>query len=88
MIVILSLTCFSFLDVSTGYVKAAAALCVITLLTDVVATVLTGLGIRTKDHRTKYKYYRFAVLVMLVACKYTYLLNTSKGKEEGGLGGG
>lgn len=53
----------------SGYIRAAAALCVITLLTDLVATVLTGLGLKTKDHHTKYKYYRFAVIVMGLACK-------------------
>lgn len=52
-----------------AYIRAAAALCVITLLTDLVATVLTGLGLRTKEHHTKYKYYRFAVIVMGLARK-------------------
>ncbi|KAJ8918590.1 hypothetical protein NQ315_013095, partial [Exocentrus adspersus] len=50
-----------------AYIRAAAALCVITLLTDLVATVLTGLGLGTKDHHTKYKYYKFAVIVMGLA---------------------
>ncbi|XP_066247703.1 uncharacterized protein [Euwallacea similis] len=54
--------CYSARDVA--YIKASATLCVITLLTDLVATVLTGLGLRTKDHHTKFKYYRFAVIVM------------------------
>ncbi|XP_017780671.1 PREDICTED: transmembrane protein 47 isoform X3 [Nicrophorus vespilloides] len=49
------------------YIRAAAALCVITLLSDLVATVATGLGLRTKEHHTKYKYYRFAVIVMGLA---------------------
>ncbi|XP_044754236.1 transmembrane protein 47 isoform X2 [Coccinella septempunctata] len=49
------------------YIRTAAALCVITLLTDLVATILTGLGLRSKDHHTKFKYYRFAVIVMALA---------------------
>jgi len=49
------------------YIQGTAVLCVITLLTDLVATVLTGLGLKTKDHHTKYKYYRFAVIVMALA---------------------
>ncbi|XP_046992535.1 transmembrane protein 47 isoform X2 [Schistocerca americana] len=52
---------------SVVYIQASAALCVITLLTDVVATLLTGLGLRSKDHRTKYKYYRIAVYVMVLS---------------------
>lgn len=47
-----------------NYIHAAAGLCIITLITDLVATVLTGLGLRTKEHHTKYKYYRFGVIVM------------------------
>lgn len=50
-----------------GYIKAAAALCVVTLVTDLAATVLTGLGLKAKDHHTKCKYYRFAVIVMALA---------------------
>ncbi|KAH8251561.1 hypothetical protein KR038_001959 [Drosophila bunnanda] len=50
-----------------GYIKATAALCIITLITDVIATVLTGLGLRTQNHNLKYKFYRIAVLVMLVS---------------------
>lgn len=53
----------------SAYIRAAATLCVITLLTDLTSTVLTGLGLITKDHHTKYKYYRFAVIVMGLACK-------------------
>ncbi|KAK9730703.1 PMP-22/EMP/MP20/Claudin tight junction [Popillia japonica] len=49
------------------YIHTAAALCIMTLLKNVVATVLTGLGLRSKDHHTKYKYYRFAVIVMGLA---------------------
>uniref|UniRef100_A0A1B6ECW6 Transmembrane protein 47 n=1 Tax=Clastoptera arizonana TaxID=38151 RepID=A0A1B6ECW6_9HEMI len=47
------------------YIKVSAALCIIALITDAVATLLTGLGLRTKDHRSKYKYYRIAVYVMI-----------------------
>ncbi|KAM8704899.1 hypothetical protein ACLKA7_009370 [Drosophila subpalustris] len=50
-----------------GYIKATAALCIITLITDVIATVLTGLGLKTQNHNMKYKFYRIAVLVMLVS---------------------
>lgn len=54
----------------TAYIKAAAALCVVCLLTDIAATILTGLGLRTQDHRDKHKYYRFAVFCMAIACEY------------------
>lgn len=57
-----------------AYIKAAAALCIITLLTDLVATILTGLGLRTKEHHSKYKYYRFAVIVMGLARKYSIII--------------
>jgi len=50
-----------------GYIRVAAALCIVTLVTDIVATLLTGLGLRSKDQRTKYKFYRVAVYVMLLA---------------------
>jgi len=53
-----------------AYIRAAAALCIITLVTDIVATLLTGLGLRSKDHRTKYKYYRWAVYIMVLSCEY------------------
>lgn len=56
----------------SAYIRAAAALCIITLVTDLVATILTGLGLRTKDHHTKYKYYKFAVIVMGLARKCTF----------------
>lgn len=57
----------------TGYIRVAAALCIVTLITDIVATLLTGLGLRSKDQRTKYKFYRVAVYVMLLACKKNLL---------------
>lgn len=60
--------CFS------AYIKVAAALCIVALITDAIATLMTGLGLRTKDHRTKYKYYRVAVYVMIASCKYTLAL--------------
>ncbi|XP_058063925.1 transmembrane protein 47 isoform X1 [Anopheles bellator] len=50
-----------------AYIKATAALCIVTLVTDALATFLTGLGLRTQDHNLKYKFYRIAVLVMMVA---------------------
>lgn len=52
-----------------GYIKATAALCLVSLFTDAVATILTGLGLRTQNHNMKYKYYRYAVLVMALSCK-------------------
>lgn len=51
------------------YIQATAALCIISLITDAIATLLTGLGLRTKNHNVKYRFYRYAVLVMLLACK-------------------
>ncbi|XP_011307291.1 transmembrane protein 47 isoform X2 [Fopius arisanus] len=54
--------CYPARDV--GYIKAAAALCIVCLIADAVATVLTALGLRAKDHRNKHTYYRFAVLCM------------------------
>nr|CAD7408137.1 unnamed protein product [Timema cristinae] len=50
-----------------AYIQAAAALCIITLITDIVATLLTGLGLRSKDHMKKYKYYKIAVYVMVLS---------------------
>ncbi|KAJ3625476.1 hypothetical protein MTP99_016043 [Tenebrio molitor] len=50
-----------------AYIQAAAGLCVITLVTDLVATILTGFGLKTKDHHSKYKCYRSAVIVMGLA---------------------
>ncbi|XP_058443821.1 transmembrane protein 47 isoform X2 [Malaya genurostris] len=57
--------CYPSRDVT--YIKATAALCIVTLVTDALATILTGLGLRTQDHTLKYKFYRIAVLVMMVA---------------------
>lgn len=58
-----------------GYIRVAAALCIVTLITDIVATLLTGLGLRSKDQRTKYKFYRVAVYVMLLACRCTSIIS-------------
>lgn len=55
-----------------AYIRATAALCIITLVTDAIATVLTALGLRTEDHNMKYRFYRFAVLVMMIACKSSH----------------
>ncbi|XP_015519516.1 transmembrane protein 47 isoform X1 [Neodiprion pinetum] len=57
--------CYQARDV--GYIKAAAALCVVCLLADIAATILTGLGLRSQDHRDKHKYYLFAVFCMGLA---------------------
>lgn len=52
-----------------GYIQGAAALCVITLLMDIAATVMTGMGLCSKDPTRKYALYRFALYVMVGACK-------------------
>lgn len=49
------------------YIKATAILCVITLITDAIATLLAGFGLRTLEANLKYKFYRISVLVMIVA---------------------
>jgi hypothetical protein len=56
--------CSSYLLV---YIKATAILCVITLITDAISTLLTGIGLKTLDANLKYKFYRIAVLVMMVS---------------------
>lgn len=55
-----------FISIS-GYIRTSAALCIVTLVTDTVATFLTALGLRSNDYRTKFKFYRFAVYVMALA---------------------
>ncbi|XP_065206596.1 transmembrane protein 47-like isoform X1 [Planococcus citri] len=50
-----------------GYIRTSAALCIVALVTDTVATFLTALGLRSNDYRTKFKFYRFAVYVMALA---------------------
>ncbi|XP_034941816.1 transmembrane protein 47 isoform X2 [Chelonus insularis] len=57
--------CYQARDV--GYIKAVAALCIVCLVADVIATLLTGLGLRSKDHRDKHKWYRIAVFCMGLA---------------------
>nr|XP_053656057.1 uncharacterized protein LOC128704883 isoform X1 [Cherax quadricarinatus] len=49
------------------YIMASAALCVICLLLDVIATVMTGLGLSNNDPTVKTRYYRIAVWVMTLA---------------------
>lgn len=49
------------------YIKATAILCVITLITDAISTLLTGIGLKTLDANLKYKFYRIAVLIMMVS---------------------
>lgn len=68
-VITLNAFCFLlfFLTQYTGYIKAAAALYVLCLVADIAATVLTGLGLRSQDHRDKHKYYRFAVFCMGIA---------------------
>ena len=39
----------------------------ITLITDAIATILTGFGLKTLEANLKYKFYRIAVLVMIVS---------------------
>lgn len=39
----------------------------ITLITDAISTLLTGIGLKTLDANLKYKFYRIAVLVMMVS---------------------
>jgi hypothetical protein len=67
----------NFVNFVAAYIRAAAALCIITLLTDVMATLFTGLGLRSKDHRTKYKYYRVAVYIMVLSRTFM-LVSTCK----------
>nr|CAG4652294.1 EOG090X0HIV [Triops cancriformis] len=50
-----------------AYIRATAALCILTLATAVFSTLLTGLGLRSEDPNNKYKYYRLAVYVILAA---------------------
>lgn len=57
-------------DSVSAYIRVSAALCILTLVTDLIATLLTGLGLRSNDHRTKYKYYRVAVYIMILSCKF------------------
>lgn len=49
------------------YIQATAALCVLCLLCDIFATVVTGFGLCSKDPQRKYLFYRIAVYVMVFA---------------------
>ncbi|XP_045136676.1 SH3 and multiple ankyrin repeat domains protein 1-like [Portunus trituberculatus] len=49
------------------YIMASAALCVICLLLDFFATIMTGLGLSNNDPSVKTRYYRIAVWVMTLA---------------------
>ncbi|XP_003738243.1 transmembrane protein 47 [Galendromus occidentalis] len=49
------------------YVQAAAALCVITLLCDIAATLMTGFGLCSRNPVRKYMLYRLAFYVMVCA---------------------
>nr|XP_027235808.1 transmembrane protein 47-like [Penaeus vannamei] len=51
----------------TSYIMASAALCVICLLLDVLATFMTALGLNNNDPAVKTRYYRIAVWVMTLA---------------------
>lgn len=66
--------CYSSRDVF--YIKATAALCILTLVADAVATFLTGSGLRTQDHNKKYKFYRIAVIIMSIARKLQWTVAT------------
>ncbi|KAH7956351.1 hypothetical protein HPB52_008443 [Rhipicephalus sanguineus] len=50
---------------TVAYIQAAAALCVITLLCDIAATVMTGCGLCSKNPVRKYLMYRLAFYVMI-----------------------
>jgi len=52
---------------SAGYVRGAAALGIICFITNLFATTLTGLGLRSTDPNKKYKYYRVAIYALAVA---------------------
>ncbi|XP_022693599.1 transmembrane protein 47-like isoform X4 [Varroa jacobsoni] len=52
---------------NVAYVQAAAALCVITLLCDVAATLMTGCGLCSRNPVRKYMLYRLAFYVMVCA---------------------
>lgn len=57
--------CYPGRDV--GYIKLAGVLCVIGLVCDLCATVMTGFGLCSKDPSKKYSLYRFALYVMVGA---------------------
>nr|CAG4648364.1 EOG090X0HIV [Moina brachiata] len=49
------------------YIHITAALCILALVTDIFATLLTGLGLQSGDPPKKRKYYRLAIYVMLAS---------------------
>ena len=51
----------------TGYIKLAGYLCVLTLVFDLLATVMTGFGLCSKEPGRKYTLYRCALYVMVGA---------------------
>lgn len=55
---------------NVAYVQAAAALCVITLLCDIAATLMTGFGLCSRNPVRKYMLYRLAFYVMVCAREY------------------
>ncbi|KAI1309423.1 Transmembrane protein 47 [Halotydeus destructor] len=57
--------CFPGRD--AGYIRFCGYLCVIGLLCDLCATVMTGFGLCSKDPSKKYTLYRFALYVMVAA---------------------
>lgn len=57
--------CFPGRDV--GYIKLAGSLCVLTLIADLIATVITGFGLCSKEPGQKYTLYRLALYIMLAA---------------------
>ncbi|XP_049271336.1 uncharacterized protein LOC119391736 [Rhipicephalus sanguineus] len=58
---------------TVAYIQAAAALCVITLLCDIAATVMTGCGLCSKNPVRKYLMYRLAFYVMVCAHSDSWL---------------
>lgn len=53
---------------STAWILACAALCIISLLVAVVAVILNGVGLGSKDKDAKCKFYRSATFIMFAAC--------------------
>ncbi|CAG0918815.1 unnamed protein product [Notodromas monacha] len=50
-----------------GYIVCSAILCIVAVILDAVATLLTGLGLWSQDSTKKYKFYRFALYVMVAS---------------------
>ena len=75
---------------SAGYVRGAAALAIICLITDFFGTLLVGLRLRSTDPNKKYKYYRVAVyslftvaVLALFLAVIIYPTSVSKEMAEG-----